>query len=305
MKVLLLIVALASSFAPWRANAQALGFISQWGSYGAGDGQFNTPVGVTTDGAGKVYVTDYGNARVEVFTPEGVYISQWTTLAHGFSTPVGVAVSAAGDVYVADYETSRIQVFSNAGAFIRQWGTAGTGPGQFNQPYGVALGPDGIVYVADAGNRRVQAFDDMGNFIMQWQTSGGDAIATDAAGRVYVGEGASVLVYSNTGSLLATYQMPPTDPIGSARGVTATSDRIYVVDSVRYRVIEFTSTGEYVRQSGSLGAGGQFNDPTAVCVDASGYVLVTDSGNNRVVKLGDVVVPTIGTSWGHLKALYR
>jgi DNA-binding beta-propeller fold protein YncE len=47
-------------------------FLSQWGSLGSGDGQFNDPEGIAVDAAGCVYVSDGGdsdNHRVQVFRP--------------------------------------------------------------------------------------------------------------------------------------------------------------------------------------------------------------------------------------------
>lgn len=44
-------------------------FITIWGSYGTGDGQFNNPFGNAVDSSGNVYVTDNGNSRVQVFAP--------------------------------------------------------------------------------------------------------------------------------------------------------------------------------------------------------------------------------------------
>src|SRR5437899_11670697 len=114
MRVPALVVglAIAGAVVPVGVGAQSLGFLSQWGSYGAGSGQFNTPVGITTDRTGLVYVTDYGNARVEVFTGDGAYLAQWTTLDHGFSTPTGIAVGPSGDVYVSEHTMNRMQVLT-------------------------------------------------------------------------------------------------------------------------------------------------------------------------------------------------
>jgi hypothetical protein len=42
-------------------------FITERGSFGTGDGQFNTPTFVATDCDGNVYVADYGNDRVQKF----------------------------------------------------------------------------------------------------------------------------------------------------------------------------------------------------------------------------------------------
>ena len=55
----------------------------------------------------------------------------------------------------------------------------------------------------------------------------------------------------------------------------------------------------YLIQWGTSGSGdGQFNNPTAVAVDADGYVYVTDSGNYRVQKFTASGVYV--TQWGSL-----
>ena len=43
-------------------------FLSEWGSFGTGDGQFNTPRGIAIDPLGDVYVADYLNNRIQKFT---------------------------------------------------------------------------------------------------------------------------------------------------------------------------------------------------------------------------------------------
>ena len=40
-------------------------FITKWGSYGTGDGQFRYPSGVAEDSSGNVYVADEGNHRIQ------------------------------------------------------------------------------------------------------------------------------------------------------------------------------------------------------------------------------------------------
>ncbi|CAE8609291.1 unnamed protein product [Polarella glacialis] len=44
-------------------------FLGQWGSRGTGPGQFDTPHSLAVDSAGRVYVADRNNARVQVFAP--------------------------------------------------------------------------------------------------------------------------------------------------------------------------------------------------------------------------------------------
>ena len=90
-------------------------YITQWGSLGGGNGQFNNPHGVATDAAGNVYVADFDNNRVQKFTGTGTYLCQWGSPGSGngqFSGALDVATAADGDVYVADRSNNRIQKFN-------------------------------------------------------------------------------------------------------------------------------------------------------------------------------------------------
>src|SRR5437763_1134138 len=88
--------------------------LTQWGSAGSGDGQFQQPYGVAVDGGGHVVVTDLENNRIQVFTGAGGYLWQWGAFGTGngqFSNPFAVAVDGSGDVFVADFDNFRIQKF--------------------------------------------------------------------------------------------------------------------------------------------------------------------------------------------------
>jgi sugar lactone lactonase YvrE len=184
--VALLATILAGVLIPASASAQAPAYITQWGTYGNMDGQFNGPHGVAVDASGNVYVVDYGNSRIQKFMSNGTYLTQWgTTPGTGngqFVNPTGVAVEGRGsvyvngNVYVADRGNHRIQVFTNSGAYLTQWGTFGTGNGQFAGPGGVAVDASGNVYVADTYNHRIQVFTRGGVYLTQWGTSGVDPI---------------------------------------------------------------------------------------------------------------------------------
>ena len=61
-----------------------------------------------------MYVADTKNHRVQVFTGDGTFLTEWGSLGIGpgqFSAPQGIAVDVAGRVYVADSYNDRIQVF--------------------------------------------------------------------------------------------------------------------------------------------------------------------------------------------------
>src|SRR6266436_2194978 len=46
-------------------------FVTSWGSYGTGPGQFTNPEGVALDGSGNVYVSDSINNNIQKFTNTG------------------------------------------------------------------------------------------------------------------------------------------------------------------------------------------------------------------------------------------
>src|SRR5712692_485152 len=103
LKRLLLAAALAFVLST-PSRAQAPTFITAWGSFGTGNTQFKTPVGVAVDTHGNVYVADSNNNRIQKFTSNGDYITQWGNLGSGdgqfgVDSPAGVAVDLAGNVY--------------------------------------------------------------------------------------------------------------------------------------------------------------------------------------------------------------
>ncbi len=55
-------------------------FPKQWGSKGAGPGQFNNPHALALDGKGRLFVADRANARIEIFDPDGTFIAEWKQL---------------------------------------------------------------------------------------------------------------------------------------------------------------------------------------------------------------------------------
>jgi DNA-binding beta-propeller fold protein YncE len=90
-------------------------FNNEGGLLGAwGGGEFSAPVGIATDRAGHVFVSDAKQNRVVEFTSEGAYLSQFGHTGSGngqFRGPRFLATDAMGDLYVADTSNNRIQKF--------------------------------------------------------------------------------------------------------------------------------------------------------------------------------------------------
>jgi DNA-binding beta-propeller fold protein YncE len=278
-------------------------YITQWGTIGSGNGQFELPQGIAVDSSGNIYVVDLRNNRTQKFDSGGGYITQWGTDGVGngqFRYPEGIAVDSSGNIYVVDHGNNRVQKFNSTGGYITKWGPwQGSGNGQFAGPRGIAVDSSGNIYVADTVNNRVQKFNSGGGYITHWGNLGiGNGqfndpigIAVDSSGNVYVVDSGNNRVQKfNSGGGYITqwgHRGWGNGQFDGPAGIAIeSSGNVYVTDWINNRVQKFNATGGYITQWGTTqGSGnGQFNGPYGIAVDSSGNVYVTDSGSNRVQK---------------------
>ncbi len=73
------------------------------------------PLRLAVDAQNRLYVSDGGNQRVQVFDANGAYLTtiggKWGTLSGHFRAPFGLATGADGSLYVADSNLHRVQRF--------------------------------------------------------------------------------------------------------------------------------------------------------------------------------------------------
>jgi peptidylamidoglycolate lyase len=139
-------------------------FLFQWGTAGSGPGQFDLPHGIALDAAGRVYVADRSNARVQIFDADGHYVTEWKGAALG--RPYNVALGSDGTAFVVDGgdqpdrppDRSGAAVVRPDGSVIQRFGRFGNYDGQFALAHDIAVAKDGSVYVGDITGRRVQKF---------------------------------------------------------------------------------------------------------------------------------------------------
>ena len=72
--------------------------------------------GITIDtaGTGLVYVSEYGNHRVSVFTSDGVFVSSFgmkSSNTDHFNFPVGLMFDRKGFLYVCDGGNDRLVIY--------------------------------------------------------------------------------------------------------------------------------------------------------------------------------------------------
>ena len=160
--------------------------VEQFGSFGTGNGQFDTPRHVAVDGSSNIYVVDAGNSRVEAFDPNGNFL--WSTRSGGkcagcLSTSIGITYDFANNVLlVADTGHSLIKAFNPAnGAFV--WASP---PGLMASPRDAIRGPDGRIWVADYNHEEVRAFNVTSSGV--WTTTPAIILGDGLSGGHAVGE---------------------------------------------------------------------------------------------------------------------
>jgi sugar lactone lactonase YvrE len=77
-------------------------FIKAWGKEGSGPGEFNVPHGIALDSAGRVFVADRANNRIQIFDQDGKLLDTWTQ----FGRPSGITIDKNDMIYVADSQSS-------------------------------------------------------------------------------------------------------------------------------------------------------------------------------------------------------
>ena len=154
-------------------------YVTEFGGYGEGHGQFIWPMACALDKDVNVYVTDEYLDRITIFNKDGDYVSHWGTHGSGdgeLDRPAGIIIRD-DIVYVVDSRNHRVQRFTLDGQHISQFGSHGSGNGQFDTPWGICLDKDGNIFVADWRNDRIQSFTADGQWLASFGQpgSGGDA----------------------------------------------------------------------------------------------------------------------------------
>jgi DNA-binding beta-propeller fold protein YncE len=127
------------------------------GGFGAGEGRFSKPGGMTVDRHGELFVCDTGNDRVQVLSSTGNFLRDIRVCAgEPGCEPGDVAIGTDGATYVADAGLGRVIVLDkdgNVGCAVDR-----VPDESFMHPRSVAISHTGVLYVLDGGTDEVHVF---------------------------------------------------------------------------------------------------------------------------------------------------
>lgn len=295
-------------------------FILAWGSKGQKPGEFYSPVCIAISPKDEVFVADLNNSRIQQFTTEGKFISE-------FPLPIdqpprkscmvgGLAVSGE-NLVISFMIQHKIAVYSKSGKLVREWGKKGAGDGEFNQPGGIVVRSDDSLVIADQCNHRIQEFAADGKFLRAWGNHGSNPgqfgglepkgsrfagphfISQDSKKRIYSTEGVlgRIQQFDSAGKALQQWGDKKTEPgafgeytfgnlkntFGPIGVMVDQQDRIWV-SSLNDRVQCFTPEGRFLWRLNGPGPDDEFHRPHGMATDSKGNLYVADSGNQRIVK---------------------
>lgn len=255
-----------------------------------------------------------------------------TGTAASFNEPNAVKIDTSGNFYIAEGVGNRIRKITPTGAVttFAGSGTAGSANGpaasaQFNNPYKLGIDSTGAIYVADVSNNRIrkiaggvvttfagstQGYADGTGTAAKFDHPYGLAVDVNS-GTVYIGDAWNVRIRKATPAGVVTTSAGGIQGYQDGTGAAAKfrdidgmgvdgSGNVYIADYTDHRIRKMTPSGVVTTVAGNGSAGmvdgtgtaAQFNYPTDIAVDASGFIYVVDQGNSAVRQISPAGVVT-------------
>lgn len=147
-------------------------FVSAWGEFGSGPGEYNNMIAIAVHTDGTVYVVDDVRGVAEKYDPDGKVIGTvdvFSNTTPGFNKATGLAIDADGNLFVSQSSPEQVVKFSPSGELLTTYGAA-SGPGAFPNYAGpLAVDAQGRVFVTtpphDGTSPGVLVFDADGTYI--------------------------------------------------------------------------------------------------------------------------------------------
>ncbi len=249
----------------------AIDYVSQFGSAGSGNNQFDNPSGIDANST-HVIVTDSNNDRVKLHHRNGSFAS-FVGTSGSYEGPVGAAL-APGHTLVTESDASSVRIFDADGSEREV---------AVGSPSGVA-GNDTRFFVTDLATDTVHVYEYDGTA----NGTFGGGLLTDpfdvvlVSSTIIVSDTDSVRTFDYSGNHIGTIENPD-DAFDTPIAVSATEDYILVADFEEDKVQIFDHDGSYRGQFGTTGTGeGQFSSPSGIVATSDGRIFVSDADNDRI-----------------------
>ncbi len=235
----------------------------------------NTPLGISVDGAGNLYIADSGSHRIRQVDTSGTI----TTVA-GSGSPIIVRTETGGTVGGPG--------FSGDGGQATE--------ALLNLPYNVFLDGEGNLYIADKNNSRIRKVDTSGQ--ISTVAEGLDdptSVTVDGSGNLYILEFFNSRIRKvDTSGAISTVALDVSlakTPYVSGMVVDG-SENLYITDTGNRRILKahLSSGAVTVVAGGEADDGGQATllslcDPQGLFQDTFGNLYIADTGNHRILKV--------------------
>ncbi len=254
----------------------------------ADQGSLDTPVSLTIDSAGNLYIADQGNHVVRRVDSSTNMIG--TVAAYGGasrergltsidpahrascqSTPSGLAMTATGTLYVSDRCESKIWAVDISGQVsLVAGGTTGSGAdglgdggpavqATLNSPSGIAISATGDIYIADTGNNLIRVIHAKSQIITTLAGNGEQGYSGDLGP-----------------ATRAALNRPSSIRLDAAGDV-------FIVDTGNNAVREVDAATGSIRTI--AGSNWNFNNPRDIALDG-GNIYIADTGNHVLRQIG-------------------
>jgi RHS repeat-associated protein len=273
-----------------------LGYASEFGEEGTGDGQFKEPFDVAVGVSGDLFVLDRGNDRVEKFNEADEYLGEFGEEGSGggqLEGPDALTVDSKGDVLVLDSGNERVEEFTEHGDFLRT-----IGEGLIGRAEGIAVDRDDQVWVSASSRGELVVFGEDGEHLKDVGSHGSEpgqigepqGLAIDAGGHVWVADysNARVEQFNEAGEYLGQFgsEGASAGRFSGPYGIAVDAGHVFVSEFGYQHVEEFGETGDFIAQLGVSGSeAGELGFPVGLAAGPAHDLLIADAWNNRVQKL--------------------
>lgn len=163
------------------------------------------PRALTSDGSGRIFVSDTGNARIAILDSRGRILkvfSERGTDQRQMLEPVGIAISPDKRLFVADTRNDRVQIYSLEGEFLKSFPTRTARSGDSSNEAHLFITKSGRLFLTDPAGLGVVEYDLEGNVIRQYASDSQGRPLLSIVGIVVLSEQRALVTSLHTNAVL-------------------------------------------------------------------------------------------------------